>query len=532
MKNENNCETSNKENLYINESINKNSPLIQLPPPSIMIPSLSVCKIDNSMNKIGSGYFIKFFKGEEDFFCLMTNEHIISSKLINEKKTINLYYNYETKLKLITLDSKERYIKEFTEIGIDATIVQILPEDNIENIVFLLPDLKYMNSFQEIINKEITIIQYPLGEKLSYSEHKIIKIKKFEFTHFASIQSCSSGSPVFLKDSTRVIGIHKGTKRDNSENYGDFIGPIFNFIKNNFKYNIINLDNGDCYFGELNNNIKNGKGILYYDDDTIKYDGFFVSDKFEGFGKYIEKNGQYYIGEWKDNLKDEGKEYDSYGDLIFEGKYINGKRGKGKEYDSYGDLIFEGEYLNGKKWNGNIKIKYEDKVKWERTIIFEGEIINGMRRRGKGYNTCGGLIFEGEYLDGLRWNGKGKEEWDGKILFEGEYFNGKQWNGKVMDYFIHLNSIGEILNGKRHGYWRIYCSGKLFFEGEYLNGEKNGKGIEYYSDGKLECIYVNGVINGIAKKYYENGALKFEGEYLNGEKNGKGKEYYENGALK
>ena len=38
----------------------------------------------------------------------------------------------------------------------------------------------------------------------------------------------------------------------------------------------------------------------------------------------------------------------------------------------------------------------------------------------------------------------------------------------------------------------------LIFEGEYSNGKKNGKGIEYY----------------------DNGKKKFEGEYLNGKKNG------------
>ncbi len=42
---------------------------------------------------------------------------------------------------------------------------------------------------------------------------------------------------------------------------------------------------------------------------------------------------------------------------------MNGKRnGKGKEYDTDGNMIFEGEYLKGKRWNGtgyyinNIKI--------------------------------------------------------------------------------------------------------------------------------------------------------------------------------
>ena len=46
------------------------------------------------------------------------------------------------------------------------------------------------------------------------------------------------------------------------------------------------------------------------------------------------------------------KEYDSFGELQFEGEYLNGKRnGKGKEYLG-GTLIFEGIYLNDKKWEG------------------------------------------------------------------------------------------------------------------------------------------------------------------------------------
>ena len=55
------------------------------------------------------------------------------------------------------------------------------------------------------------------------------------------------------------------------------------------------------------------------------------------------ENGDYYIGEWKNNMKN-GK-----------GKYIINKRiYKGKEY--HDELFFEGEYLNDRKWNGNVKI--------------------------------------------------------------------------------------------------------------------------------------------------------------------------------
>ena len=44
------------------------------------------------------------------------------------------------------------------------------------------------------------------------------------------------------------------------------------------------------------------------------------------------------------------KEYDEYGNVIFEGEYLNGKKnGKGKEYHYTGKVKFEGEYLNGER---------------------------------------------------------------------------------------------------------------------------------------------------------------------------------------
>ena len=53
---------------------------------------------------------------------------------------------------------------------------------------------------------------------------------------------------------------------------------------------------------------------------------------------------------------------------------INGN-GKGKEYDDYGELVFDSEYLNGEKWNGEIKIYNMKNGK----IKFEGESFNGKK---------------------------------------------------------------------------------------------------------------------------------------------------------
>ena len=58
----------------------------------------------------------------------------------------------------------------------------------------------------------------------------------------------------------------------------------------------------------------------------------------------------------------------------------------------------------------------------------------------------------------------------------------------------------------------------LIFEGEFLDGKRNGKGKEYYKEGKLkfEGEYLNGERNGMGKEYYRNGGIAFKGEYVNG----------------
>ena len=46
------------------------------------------------------------------------------------------------------------------------------------------------------------------------------------------------------------------------------------------------------------NDVPHGKGIKYYKNGNIRYDGEIVNGKAEGNGKYIYENGDYYIGQW------------------------------------------------------------------------------------------------------------------------------------------------------------------------------------------------------------------------------------------
>ena len=84
------------------------------------------------------------------------------------------------------------------------------------------------------------------------------------------------------------------------------------------------MENGEYFIGEWKNNLRNGKGIKYYKNGNIKYNGEYYKDKFEGLGKYIWENGEYYIGQWKNDLRNgKGTMYYSNGKIIYEGDWIN-----------------------------------------------------------------------------------------------------------------------------------------------------------------------------------------------------------------
>ena len=86
---------------------------------------------------------MKFFRRNKEFFCLMMDEQIITKKMIEQKQPIIFYYDNGNKKTEINLDNEERYIKDLKEINISATIIEILPEDNIEKNFFLLPNIDY-----------------------------------------------------------------------------------------------------------------------------------------------------------------------------------------------------------------------------------------------------------------------------------------------------------------------------------------------------------------------------------------------------
>ena len=116
-------QSKNKENKIVDSTLFKNDI-------SLLQATASLCKIKTN-DKISSGFLIKLIKDKKYFFCLMTNEHVITKDMVENQESLVLYFDNEKKRKKIKLDQNERYIRDFRDMNIDAIIIEILPKDDI-----------------------------------------------------------------------------------------------------------------------------------------------------------------------------------------------------------------------------------------------------------------------------------------------------------------------------------------------------------------------------------------------------------------
>ena len=76
---------------------------------------------------------------------------------------------------------------------------------------------------------DVFTLQYPNGQDIYTASCNIKEIiNKYEFKHNIDTDYGSSGSPIILFNTLKVIGIHKKYDLINKTNYGSFIGEILN----------------------------------------------------------------------------------------------------------------------------------------------------------------------------------------------------------------------------------------------------------------------------------------------------------------
>ena len=146
------------------------------------------------------------------------------------------------------------------------------------------------------------------------------------------------------------------------------------------------------------------------------------------------------------------------------------------------------------------------------------------------------LLFEGQYSNRKK-NGIGKEyNEEGELIFEGEYLENKRWKGKYYEYdedngklILECEYLKGIIDGLAKEYDKY--NGQLKFSGNYLNGKRHGHGTEYTSMILYkENEYVYDHCGYISNKYNYHNTIIFIGEFENGERK-EGKEYNYNQYL-
>ena len=528
----------------INQGKMINSPLININKHVEVYKS--ICKIITS-NQLGTGFFIKLNVGKNPFNFLMTNEHVITQEMIEKKKEVEIKYENQKKSLNISLDVEKRMIKDFLYLNIDVVIIQILPKDEIQEDFFLLPNIEYLNGYEQFENKQIFILQYAAGGELQCSAQIIKKINllKNEFSHLSSTLKGSSGSPIFIKGSTYVLGIHKQTNKKETINYANFIGPIIDALRKevkiekkqlfNWSYEgeMVNgkkegngrlvFKNGNFYVGQFKNNKYNGKGIFYYRPNAIKYMGDFVDNYYEGNGIIFYENGEFYEGQFKKGLK----------------------QGRGCEYYKDKNIKYKGEFFKN-IYNGSGKYIYQN------GYYYEGNWMNG-RKHGKGtyYKYNNKPIYIGDYINNIE-EGNGIYYYDNGDYYKGQFKNGQK-NGKGIVYSKNDNIKleGYFLNNIIEGECKLYCGDGSLYIGQIQNGEKNGKGIIFSKKSTINKIiifeddenqkssdlksqnneYITNTITDIKKKYtnlLDEYEIIYYGEFKNDKKNGNGIIFYNN----
>ena len=186
--------------------------------------------------KTGHGFFIRIpFPDDNNYLTvLMTNNHIIDKSYLKKNRDIIISHNNVNDKMQLKL--KDRII--YTNKDYDITIIEI--KENDDNINFFLELDKNIDKNFSYYGETIYNLQYYQLRNLSASfgianrmDNKENKKSNF-FLHFCNTEPGTSGSPLLLLSTNKVIGIHKAAHKKYSSTIGLFLNEaIIDFNEKN-----------------------------------------------------------------------------------------------------------------------------------------------------------------------------------------------------------------------------------------------------------------------------------------------------------
>ena len=181
----------------------------------------SVCKITS--DKCGTGFFCKIELNKVKIPVLITNNHIINDKMIENERDVKIKLGNEPIPTVIKLNKRRRIYSSNNE-KLDIMILEIFEKDDLKDINYLEIDdyLLTKNSELSYEDSSIYILHYPSASdvKVSYG-YGIKSNNQYNIIHKCKTLNGSSGAPILNLLSNKVIGIHKSFvvyKEKNKEN--------------------------------------------------------------------------------------------------------------------------------------------------------------------------------------------------------------------------------------------------------------------------------------------------------------------------
>ena len=294
------------------------------------------------------------------------------------------------------------------------------------DIIYKELDAKRLIDFNLILQSKSEIFYKNLlsSEKIELFE-EIIKLNKNIQNKLTITKKNSFNFPFYVIISQEKI--YKGSWNYSKKFHG--YGVIYEF---NFK------NNKDCRIeGIFTDGLLNGFGRIFFSNDELIF-GNFLFSKLNGLGEYYRNDGSVYRGSFFEGFP-QGNGEETFDDgSSFNGFYLAGKKKHGKFLWKNGNY-YEGEFsedlfhgFGTYQWRGQQK--------------YEGNWKKG-KMNGKGKITyVDGSYYDGEFCDGIKC-GKGIYFWNKDRYYEGEWKDDKQ-NGYGTYYKKGIISKGFWINGK------------------------------------------------------------------------------------
>ena len=362
--------------------LNRSIPLIYLEGISKIEEQMQkcVCKIKFG-DIIGTGFFCKIKINDKEILpVLITNYHVINENNIkNGKKKIKVSLFNERVFKVISIDNNKKF---FFDKDLDVTFIEInIQKDEIND--FLEIDEKVIYEKENLndiySSKSIYTINYPKGENVAVSFGFLSEINNNDIVHSCNTEYGSSGSPIILLNTFKVIGIHHGFDNSKEMNKGTFIQfTIDQFLKYNRD---IDDERKDIKIENLkikNNEEKDNHIIIKKENEFSN-----INNRYKKVDKTIPNKPKYGSRIFKSNnkIKDIYNNFLNYKNIGNNNRNIMSEKKKITKFNNYNYKPLNKDKKYDYTFNNNETISPNKSI--IQNIIYEKKKINGIHLKKK-----------------------------------------------------------------------------------------------------------------------------------------------------